>query len=97
MLGVLKVRKKGEKNMNISLKKVLIVSAKNAVNAILTNSVLMTTLGNWQQLHTAAGWVVVGKVTLSCILAREAMVWVPKVLAWSQSETNGKADAAHGG
>lgn len=83
--------------MNGTFKKVLIISAKNAVNALLTNSVLMTTLGNWQQLHSASGWVVVAKVTLSCVLAREAMVWGPKILAWSQSDVNDKADAAGAG
>lgn len=71
--------------MRPKLKRMLILSAKHAVNAILTNSVLMTTLGSWSQIHTRGGWWTIGKVALSTIVAREAMVWGPKLLAWSQS------------
>lgn len=71
--------------MNPKLKSVLIITAKNAVNAILTNSALLTLLGNWQQLGTRAGWVLVLKTTLSVVFAREAIAWGPKIIAWSNS------------
>lgn len=74
--------------MNSSkLKSFLVISAKNALNAVLTNAALMTTFHNWGQLSTKAGWISIGWTTLSVVGAREATVWLPKILAWSTSPT----------
>lgn len=66
-------------------KLVLEISTKHAVNAILTNGALMTLLGNWHQLSTKEGWVNVLYLTISTVAAREGLVWLPKLLKWSQS------------
>lgn len=75
--------------MNATLKSILIVTLKNAVNAIITNAGLMATMhsqfyltGNWKGIEH------IGMAALSCVAAREGMYWGPKLLAWSQ-QTNG--------
>lgn len=77
--------------LNPKLKAVLIISAKQAVNALLTNSAFMTLTGNWHQwITTRAGWLNIGLLTLSTIAAREALIWLPKIQAWTQSPTPGQ-------
>jgi hypothetical protein len=71
--------------MNTTLQKVLVISTKNAVNAILTNVALMGMLHDFLNITTRVGWYNIGKVTLSVVVAREAMVWVPALLKWSTS------------
>lgn len=83
--------------MQPMLKRALIISSKNAVNALLTNSVLMTMLHQWHSLNTRSEWAQIGEVALSCVLAREGIIWLPKILAWSQSATNGEAKSASAG
>lgn len=80
--------------MNSKLRSILIISAKNAVNAILTNAALMATMGQWFHLHSRSGLYHVLDATLCTVIGREALVWIPKLLAWSQSDTNGQAKAA---
>jgi len=74
--------------MHPKLRKFLILFAKHAVNALLTNTVLMTMLHSFANLHTKIGWEHVSELALSTVVSREAMVWIPKLLAWSAS-TNG--------
>jgi hypothetical protein len=69
----------------MNLKAIASVTAKNAVNAIITNATLLTLLGNWQQIGTHDGIMMILKTTVSVVFAREAIVWFPKILAWSQS------------
>jgi hypothetical protein len=71
--------------MSPALKNVLTITAKNAVNAILTNAALMGMLHNLLDVTTRNGWWNIGKVTLSVVVAREAMIWVPELLKWSAS------------
>lgn len=73
--------------MNNRLKSITIVSLKNAINALLTNSAFLTVTGNWHTLSTRAGWLSVLYLAGSTIMAREGIVWLPKILAWSQSPT----------
>lgn len=67
------------------LRRILNISLKNAVNSLLTNSAFLTATGNWHTLNTRAGWVSVLYLAGSTIVAREGIVWLPKILAWSQS------------
>lgn len=75
--------------MNLSLhpavKSFLIISAKNAVFAILTNSALMI---QWHSIFNFDNWPgvwAVFRATASVIAAREGLVWLPKLLKWSQT------------
>jgi hypothetical protein len=69
--------------MNPTLKNALIYSAKNAVNALLTNASMTILFPQFMQWHTADWWWNVGKVALSAIISREVLVWGPKLLKWS--------------
>lgn len=79
--------------MNAKFKSFLVISAKNALNAVLTNAALMTTFHDWGKLATKAGWAHVGWTTLAVVGAREASVWIPKLLAWSTSPTTEDVDS----
>lgn len=71
--------------MNSTVKKVLILSAKHAVNALLTNAGLAAMMPKTFNLHHLAAF---GEAALSVVIAREAMVWLPVVAKWSQSNLN---------
>lgn len=71
--------------MNPTVKKYLIVAAKQAVNAILTNAGLAAMLPSVFNLHNPAGMVAIAKAAGVAVVTREAMVWGPKLLAWSNS------------
>lgn len=74
--------------MNQTFKKVLIISAKHAVNAILTNAALAELLPNIFNFHSSAGLLAFGKAALATVAAREASVWLPVVLKWTQENLN---------
>lgn len=71
--------------MNPKLKTFLIISAKNAVNALLTNTGAWLIVPKDFNLHNLAGLDHIALLALTTILAREGTVWIPKILAWSQS------------
>lgn len=73
--------------MNPTFKSILVISAKNALNALLTSTAFLAFFNDWGWLNSSAGWINIGKVALSSVLAREAAIWVPKLLAWSQSNS----------
>lgn len=70
--------------MTPTVRSFLIASFKNGVNAIITNAALIAAIHDQFNLSTANGWVHIAKLTVSVVLAREAVVWGPKLLAWSQ-------------
>ncbi len=74
--------------MNDTLKRFLMISLKNAVNAILTNAALMATMSGWFHVHSWTGIQHILMATGSVVLSREAMVWGPKILKWSTSGLN---------
>ena len=70
------------------VKQVLENMAKNAVNASLT---ALGPIAGWSSQFNFHNWTGVKHILFvmgSAALAREVMVYVPKLLAWSQS-TNG--------
>ena len=74
--------------MNKTLKAVLIVTAKNAVNALMVN---ITASQFWPDLfnvHTKAGLWAFAKLIGTVVGAREISVWGPVILKWSQSNGN---------
>jgi hypothetical protein len=71
-----------------TLKAFLVICAKNAVFAILTNSALMI---QWHSIFNFNNWPgvwAVTRVTLDVVGAREAMVWLPSLLKWSQTNAD---------
>ena len=73
--------------MNATLKLVLIISAKHAINSLLVNSVFLELFPHTFEIHTRAGWFNLAKSALAIIGSREAMVWVPRILKWSSTGT----------
>ena len=71
--------------MNATLKKVLLISAKNAVNAVLTNGTLLAAMPGVINLHSSDGLWNILKVTIGVVISREAMIWVPVLIKWSTS------------
>lgn len=71
--------------MNPAVKNFLIQALKNATNAALVTIAPMLSAPDRYNWHTLKGLEHMGAVVLGAILAREAMVWGPKLLAWSQS------------
>lgn len=82
--------------MHPKLKSFLIVCAKNAVNAILTNAALMALIHDQFNFANHSGWVHVLKAAGAAVAAREALVWGPKLLAWSTSGQEQTSSAAAG-
>lgn len=74
--------------MNSSLKNFLLIVAKNAVNAILTNAGLMATMHGVFNKYSKDGLWNMGKATLVVIATREVLVWGPVVLGWSNTNAN---------
>ena len=71
--------------MNATLKKVLLISAKNAVNAVLTNGTLLAAMPGVINLHSSDGLWNILKVTVGVIVGREVTIWLPVLLKWSTS------------
>lgn len=69
--------------MNAAVKSMLIYGAKNAVNAGILSAIEIfhdpkdNNLTSWHGL-AGIGWMVG-----SAILAREGVIWIPKLLKWS--------------
>ena len=72
----------------MKLKNFFIIVAKNAVNAILTNSGLMTLMHGAFNTYSKSGLWNIGKATLAVVAAREAMVWGPELIRWSMTNAN---------
>jgi hypothetical protein len=83
--------------MNPKVTTALIYSAKNAVNAALTatlpNGAIAGAATFGIDLQDMAGlrytwkhWLL---VALSAVIAREVGIWLPKLYAWSKTDTNG--------
>ena len=73
--------------MNPTIKKILVISAKHAVNAVLTNASLAAMMPRTFNFHHA-GLMAFGETALATVIAREAMVWGPVLIKWSQSNLN---------
>lgn len=71
--------------MTPAIKNILIQAAKNATNAALVTIAPMLSAPDRYNWHTLKGLEHMGAVVLGAILAREALVWGPKILAWSQT------------
>lgn len=75
-------------SLNQTFKNILVIAAKNAVNAIVTNGTLMAMLPGVINLNSTAGLWNVLKVTISTVVAREGIVWLPKIIKWSATNAD---------
>ena len=75
--------------MSPKLKAFLIISAKQAVGAVIGNATLYALLPHTFNFHDIAGWTAFASATASFVLAAEAKVWLPKLLIWANSPTPG--------
>lgn len=69
--------------MNPVLKQILIISAKNALNAVL---VTIPPAYHFHHLNRA-GLEHILWVFASAVVAREVVIWGPKLMTWSSSPT----------
>jgi hypothetical protein len=72
--------------MNAKAKSILVIALKQGVNAILTNGAIMALLPDTFHVHSWQGISHILELTGSVVLSREAMIWAPKLLEWSQSQ-----------
>lgn len=77
--------------MNPRLKNILLIIAKNAVNAVITNTALIGMMHNTFNTSSVAGWQALGKATLAVVAGREIVVFLPIVLKWSSTSANPSA------
>jgi hypothetical protein len=73
--------------VNKSVENVLIIAAKNAVNAALTSLTPIFATPQAYNLNTKAGLEHVGLLVAGAVASRELMVWVPKLMAWSTTQS----------
>lgn len=71
--------------MNPTLKKFLVISAKQAVGALVGNAALGTMLPSVFNFHDVSHALAFLKATGGFVLAAEAKVWLPKLLEWVNS------------
>ena len=76
--------------MTIGFKAGLLIAAKHAVNAAFTTAIPTAIWPTFFQGHTLIGLAHIGGLLGSSILAREASVWLPKVLKWSMTGLGSK-------
>lgn len=71
--------------MNPKLKTLLVISAKNAVRAILNNLGAFGIDPGHFNVVTRAGVEHMLLLALSTVVSAEAVYWGPKILAWAKS------------
>lgn len=75
--------------MNPTLRKILIIATKNAVNAAAVTIMPMIDHSDGYNFHNWAGVLALLRLIVGAILIREAIFWIPELIKWSQSPTNG--------
>lgn len=84
--------------MNPTVKKYLIIALKHAVNATLMSLYPVYQDPGTFNLHTSAGLLHILGIVGSAIAVKEGLVWVPRILKWSQTDvdidSNGSAKSA---
>lgn len=74
--------------MSQTIKNILMIVIKNALNAVLTSAFLMQTMSGIFNIHTTDGWWNLGKAIFSVIMAREGAVWIPVILNWTKTNAD---------
>lgn len=73
--------------MTGTVKNVLVIAAKNGVNAVLASGILKVWISGFH-FNSGNDWWNFGKTLFSVVLAREIMVWGPIVLHWSITDAD---------
>jgi hypothetical protein len=71
-----------------ALKNFLMIVLKNAVNAVITNGGLMTSMSGVFNIHSTNGWWNLGKATVAVVFGREVTVWGPIILKWTTTSAD---------
>lgn len=75
--------------MNPIFKAILVISAKQALGAVIGNGTLMALMPKTFNFHDPAGTLALLKATAAVVLAAEGKVWIPRLLKWVNSPTTG--------
>jgi hypothetical protein len=81
----------GYSRWTLTLKNFGIIALKNAVNVLIVNSAAWWILPANFNFHNSAAMWNIAKLAGGVILGKEASVFIPKLLAWSQTNTDGTA------
>ncbi len=76
--------------LNPTFRKVLIISSKQAVGALVGSTLLAGMFPSTFNLHDMAHFYSVLKAVGSIVLSAEAKVWLPRIMEWVKSPTNGE-------
>jgi hypothetical protein len=74
--------------MNAKLKKILVVTVKQATAAVLTNTALSAMLPTVFNVHSAAGIFNFLKAAASVVISREIVVWGPVLYKWAMTDAD---------
>lgn len=74
--------------MTTGLKNFGMIVLKNALNAVLTNAGLVALMHGEFNAYSTNGLWNIGKATLVVIATREATVWGPILLKWTQTNSD---------
>jgi hypothetical protein len=77
--------------LNASMKRFLLITVKSGITAAVTAVGPVIHDPKDYNLTSARGWQHVLVLMGSAVIARELAVWIPKLLAWANSPTNGQA------
>lgn len=75
-------------DLHPKLKRYLIISFKNGLNAVLMNSALMLKWHFIFNLNNWAGFWALLQATGIVIATREGAVWIPKLIKWTQTDVD---------
>lgn len=71
--------------LNPKIKSALMISAKQGLNALLVNTSAWLVVPKDFNFHNTAGVEHILFLALGTVASREIAVWLPKILAWTQS------------
>lgn len=74
--------------MSMWMRNFLVICAKNALNAVITNVGLITLFHSTFNTTSWQGWFNLIKAGIIVILGREAAVWGPILLNWSKTNAD---------
>ena len=75
--------------MNSTVRKILIIALKNAVNAgLLSLAVVYHNPAQYNYVTVLGLWNIGKFILIPAIAIREGMIWIPLILKWSATNAN---------
>ena len=71
------------------IKRVLLITIKSGVNALLTTGAVVIAFHDTISFYSNATIRHLAFIAGGAIFAREVVVWLPRIMAWTESPTNG--------